>query len=391
MPCITSIVKRWVSSAPRAASTTAADAAALSSRTSPNATHCSSAQRAEQRADAVAMRDDPRAGRDRLRRAAAIAPRSAPGSQVEVDQRRHRQVGALRRRARASARACGASRFRAPPRPTSTPGADRTAREQRVELRRRRPAPRPRSAPRSRCSSTPAVLASARPAAATSMIEKLMIAITHGVGPRSRAVAEQPPLGRRGEEPAEHQAVAPRRARRIAQRAGRIDQRAVLEPDQLRARRRADQADVVGRDDDRRAEPVERGEQVQQALGHVGIDVAGRLVGDEQLGPVDHRAGDRDALLLAARQRRRPGAGAVGEPDPGEHLAHRALRPPPRSRRRCAAAARHCRTRTGGGSGGSPGTRRRSGGGTAAARRAAPRSAPRRTAGSGPRVGRCAR
>ena len=58
---------------------------------------------------------------------------------------------------------------------------------------------------------------------------------------------------------------------------------------------------------------------------HVGIDVAGRLVGDQQFGPGDDRAGDGDALLLAARQRRRPGAGAVGEPDPGQHLAHRPL------------------------------------------------------------------
>ena len=109
------------------------------------------------------------------------------------------------------------------------------------------------------------------------------------------------------------------------QRARGIDHRAVLEPDHLRARRGADQADVMGRDDHRGAEPVERGEQMQQALRHFGIDIAGRLVGDEQFGPADHRAGDRDALLLAARQRRRTGAGAVGEPDPGQHLAHRAF------------------------------------------------------------------
>ena len=84
-------------------------------------------------------------------------------------------------------------------------------------------------------------------------------------------------------------------------------------------------AEVVGRDDDGGAEPVERGEQVQDALRHGRVDVAGRLVGDEQFGAGDDRAGDGDALLLAARQRRRARAGAVGEPDPGEHLAHRAL------------------------------------------------------------------
>ena len=38
------------------------------------------------------------------------------------------------------------------------------------------------------------------------------------------------------------------------------------------------------RDDHRGAEPVERGEQAHQAVGHVGIDIAGRLVGDEQFG-----------------------------------------------------------------------------------------------------------
>ena len=42
MPCITSMVKRWVSRAPLAARTTAADAAPLNSITSPNATHWSS-------------------------------------------------------------------------------------------------------------------------------------------------------------------------------------------------------------------------------------------------------------------------------------------------------------------------------------------------------------
>ena len=64
---------------------------------------------------------------------------------------------------------------------------------------------------------------------------------------------------------------------------------------------------------------------MQQPFGHVRIDIAGRLIGDQQVGPVDHRAGDGDALLLPARQRRRARAGAVGKPDPVEHLAHRAF------------------------------------------------------------------
>ena len=54
----------------------------------------------------------------------------------------------------------------------------------------------------------------------------------------------------------------------------------------------------------------------------VGIDVAGRLVGEQQLRPRDHRARDRGALLLAARQHRRQRAHAVAEPDPVQQLDH---------------------------------------------------------------------
>ena len=77
--------------------------------------------------------------------------------------------------------------------------------------------------------------------------------------------------------------------------------------------------------DDGRSEAIECGEQVQQSLGHFGIDVAGRLVGDEQLGPVDDCPGDRNALLLAARECRRPSSRSVGEADPGKHLPNGSL------------------------------------------------------------------
>ena len=60
-------------------------------------------------------------------------------------------------------------------------------------------------------------------------------------------------------------------------------------------------------------------------LAIVGIDVAGGLIGDEQVGPIDDRPRDRDALLLSAGQRRRPRAGPVGKPDPGQHFPDRAL------------------------------------------------------------------
>ena len=91
------------------------------------------------------------------------------------------------------------------------------------------------------------------------------------------------------------------------------------------ARRRGDQRNIVGRHDDRRAEAVERRQQVQDALRHFGIDVAGWLVSDQQLRPGDHGAGDGDTLLLAARQRWRASAGPVGETNPGQHLPHRAF------------------------------------------------------------------
>ena len=79
----------------------------------------------------------------------------------------------------------------------------------------------------------------------------------------------------------------------------------------------------MGCNDDGCPEPIERGEQVQQPLGHFGIDISGRFVGDEQLGPIDDCPGDCNALLFAPRQCRRPGARTVGKTDPGEHFPNR--------------------------------------------------------------------
>src|SRR3546814_9555731 len=69
--------------------------------------------------------------------------------------------------------------------------------------------------------------------------------------------------------------------------------RPFFEPHHLRARNAADEVEIVRRHHQRRAEPVERIEQMQQPFGHVGIDVARRLVGDEDFGPADYRARDR--------------------------------------------------------------------------------------------------
>ena len=55
-----------------------------------------------------------------------------------------------------------------------------------------------------------------------------------------------------------------------------------------------------------------------------GVEVAGRLVQQEHARADDERAGDRDALLLAARELGREVACAIGEADlaeAGEHAA----------------------------------------------------------------------
>ncbi len=46
------------------------------------------------------------------------------------------------------------------------------------------------------------------------------------------------------------------------------------------------------------------------------VEIAGRLVGEQDLRVVGERADDRDALLLAAGEPRRAVAEARGEPDP---------------------------------------------------------------------------
>ncbi len=58
---------------------------------------------------------------------------------------------------------------------------------------------------------------------------------------------------------------------------------------------------VVRDHDDRLLElAVEQLEQVEDLAGRGAVEVAGRLVGDEEIGVGDDRPGDRDALLLAA-------------------------------------------------------------------------------------------
>ena len=83
---------------------------------------------------------------------------------------------------------------------------------------------------------------------------------------------------------------------------------------------------IVGDEQDRPA----AGMQVAQDGHHLGtagaVEVAGRLVGQEQGRLGDQGAGDGDALLLPAGQLGRLVGQPVGEPQPLERLAARASR-----------------------------------------------------------------
>ena len=93
---------------------------------------------------------------------------------------------------------------------------------------------------------------------------------------------------------------------------------------------------------DRRARlAVERLEQLDDARAGLAVEVARRLVGEEEARRVAERARDGDALLLAARELVGKWCAPVAEPDAGEQLAGaRAAR-----RRRRAARAAPARSR----------------------------------------------
>ena len=81
-------------------------------------------------------------------------------------------------------------------------------------------------------------------------------------------------------------------------------------------------------------------EEPQHVQGRGAVEVAGRLVGQDDQRLVAQRAGDGDPLALAARQRRRQMPGPVGEPDPFQQLGSRAAGPRAASARPAARAAR---------------------------------------------------
>ncbi len=72
---------------------------------------------------------------------------------------------------------------------------------------------------------------------------------------------------------------------------------------------------VVGDDDDGDALAVQLLEQIEDLLAGVGVQRAGRLVGQDDIRPVDQGAGDGDALLLAAGEFVGAVVGAVAQAD----------------------------------------------------------------------------
>ena len=79
------------------------------------------------------------------------------------------------------------------------------------------------------------------------------------------------------------------------------------------------QRHVVGDQDQGRALGARQLEQeVHHLLAGGAVEIAGRLVGQQELGPADEGARHGNPLLLAARELRRIVAEAMAEPDPLE-------------------------------------------------------------------------
>ena len=76
---------------------------------------------------------------------------------------------------------------------------------------------------------------------------------------------------------------------------------------------------VVGGEEEGRAElAVEPLHRLQDVVGVLGVEVGRRLVGEDEVGPLDDGPGDGHALALAAGELGRAGLGPVGEVDPFE-------------------------------------------------------------------------
>ena len=126
-----------------------------------------------------------------------------------------------------------------------------------------------------------------------------------------------------------------------------------------------DQVHVVRRDQHRDADFVEALEDVHDLDREVRVEVAGRLVGDQQRRLADDRARDADALLLAGRQLDRTVLLAAEQAHLVERGAHALADLLLRHARRSRAAGPRCRRPGGPSAACGPGTRCRSRGGTA--------------------------
>ena len=85
-------------------------------------------------------------------------------------------------------------------------------------------------------------------------------------------------------------------------------------------------AGVVSDHHDRLTVVTDGAEQLEDLAARPRVEVAGRLVGEDDLRPGDERARDRDALLLSARQLRRTMVEPVFEPDRLDQLIEPACR-----------------------------------------------------------------
>ena len=110
---------------------------------------------------------------------------------------------------------------------------------------------------------------------------------------------------------------------------------------------RADHLHLVGDQQDGQAEPaVDVLEQRQDGAGGFRIERRGRLVREQQRRSRRQRAGDADALLLAARQRRRDRLSPFPTGRRGRAVRRRASAVPPSGVPRSSAAARRCPRRS---------------------------------------------
>jgi hypothetical protein len=77
---------------------------------------------------------------------------------------------------------------------------------------------------------------------------------------------------------------------------------------------------VVRRYDHGRPEPVKLEEEMKETLRERRVDIARRLVRQDELGPSDECARDRDPLFLPTGQEGRPRVELIAEADPPQKL-----------------------------------------------------------------------